>query len=86
MKLVEIRVLRKMFRHGYIGDWHTSADNIPKGFPKHARGDVKKALKSLIRKGYVIRKPTSYGMEVSLNPDMIGEITEVLRRHMEEPQ
>lgn len=84
MKIIEIQVLKKMFRHGYIGDWHTSTDNIPKGFPKHVRGEVKKALKSLIRKAYVIQKPTSYGTEVSLNPDMIDEISEILKKYMEE--
>ena len=83
MKLIEIQVLKKMFRHGYIGDWHTSTDNIPKGFPKHVRGEVKKAL---IRKAYVIQKPTSYGTEVSLNPDVIDEITEILRKFMEEKE
>ena len=39
---------------------------------------MKKALKKLIREGYIIPKPTSYGLEVSLNPRMIEEIRKIL--------
>jgi uncharacterized NAD(P)/FAD-binding protein YdhS len=62
----------------FIGERHTSEDNIPKGFPKHERGDVKKALKNLIKQGYVTPKITSYGLEVSLNPRKIEEIKRIL--------
>ena len=62
----------------FIGERHTSEDNIPKGFSKHLRGDVKKALKNLIKQGYVTPKITSYGLEVSLNPRKIEEIKRIL--------
>jgi hypothetical protein len=74
----EKAILAKMLRHGFIGGKHTSEDNIPKGLPKLMRGEVKKALKNLIREGYIIPKITSYGMEVSLNPRKIAEIWEIL--------
>jgi hypothetical protein len=74
----EKAILAKMLRHGYIGGKHTSEDNIPKGLPKHIRGEIKKALKNLIREGYIIPKITSYGTEVSLNPRIIAEIREIL--------
>jgi hypothetical protein len=76
---IEKKILTKMLYEHYIGDKHTSEDNIPKGFPKHERGNVKKALKQLIREGYVNPKITSYGLEVSLNPRKIGEIREILQ-------
>jgi hypothetical protein len=41
-------------------------------------GDVKKALKNLIREGYVIPKTTGYGLEVSLNPRRIAEIRKLV--------
>ncbi len=75
----EKAILEKMLRHGYIGGKHTSEDNIPKGLPKHMHGEIKKALKNLIRAVYVIPKTTSYGMEVSLDPHRIAEINEILR-------
>ena len=76
---VEKAILEKMLRHGYIGGKHTSEDNIPKGLPKHMYGEVKKALKNLIKAGYIIPKTTGYGLEVSLDPHRIAEIHELLR-------
>jgi len=80
MKLtkIETEVLEKLYDHNFIGAKHTSEDNVPKSFPKHLRGDVKKALKNLIKQGYVTPKITSYGLEVSLNPTKIREIKKLL--------
>ena len=75
---IEKAILEKMFRHGYIGGKHTSEDKIPKGLPKHVHGEVKKALKNLIRQGYITPKITSYGREVSLNTARISEIKQIL--------
>lgn len=75
---IEEEILSKMLYAHFIGERHTSEDNIPKGFPKHERGDVKKALKNLIKQGYVTPKITSYGLEVSLNPRKIEEIKRIL--------
>ena len=75
---IEKTILTKMYRHGYIGGKHTSEDNIPKGLPKHVHGEVKKALKNLIRQGYIIPKVTSYGLEVSLDSARISEIKQIL--------
>lgn len=75
---LEIKILSKLRRNFYIGSRHTSEDNVIKGFPKHERKDVKKAVKKLIRKGYLISKPTSYGLEVSINPRMMHEINKIL--------
>ncbi len=74
----EKAILQKMLFEHDIGGKHTSADNIPKGFPKNERGEVKKALKNLIREGYVMPKITSYGLEVSLNPRLIAEIHRII--------
>jgi hypothetical protein len=75
---IEKFILEKMFRHGYIGGKHTSEGNIPKGLPKNAHGDARKALKNLIRQGYVIPKTTCYGLQVSLNSTRISEIKQIL--------
>lgn len=76
----EKKILKKMLDYRFIGEKHTSADNIPKGFAKSERGDVKKALKKLIREGYVVPKITSYGLEVSLNPRRIAEICKITQQ------
>jgi hypothetical protein len=66
-----------MYLDKVIGGKHTDIDNLKKGVPKHARGDIDDAVKSLIKKGFII-KPTSYGLHVSLNPNMMDEIKSVL--------
>jgi len=71
---IEKTILLKLFRDGYIGGRHTSEDNVPKGFKSHLRGDVKKALRKLHKKGYLIVKPTSYGTHISLEPKKVQEI------------
>jgi hypothetical protein len=75
---IEKKILTKMFYGRFIGERHTSEDNIPKGFPKRERGGVRKALKNLKRQGYVTPKVTSYGMEVSLAPGRITEVRRIL--------
>jgi hypothetical protein len=72
------KILLKLRRNFYIGGRHTSEDNVIKGFPKDERGDIKKALKKLIKNGYLISKPTSYGLEVAINPVMMMEINRIL--------
>lgn len=67
--LLEWLVIHKMYRKKYIGGRYTNERNIPKGFPKHIRDQIKEALESLIKRSVVMVKPTSYGREVSLNPD-----------------
>lgn len=74
---IEKTILLKLLRDGYIGGRHTSEDNIPKGFKTHLRGDVKKAMKALYKKGYLIVKPTSYGTQISLDPTRVQEIIDM---------
>jgi hypothetical protein len=80
---IEKAILEKMYAHHFIGEKHTSADNVPKNFPKHMRGEVKRALKNLTRQGYVIPKITSYGLEVSLNPRKIEEIKQIIKTQID---
>jgi hypothetical protein len=75
---VEKRILENLLEKNIIGEKHTSEDNAQKCLPKHLRGEAKKALKKLIREGYVIPKITSYGLEVSLNPRRLSEICRLI--------
>lgn len=79
MENIKKALIRKLV---YMNKWahsHTSFDNLPKGFPKHLRGEVKKVAEQLIKNTLLLTKPTSYGLEVSLNPDKKEEIEEILR-------
>lgn len=73
-----ISILRKMYFYGYIGGKHTSIDNLQKSFPKHERGNVKGAVKALIKANLIIPKSTGYGQHCSLNPRMIDEIEKLI--------
>ena len=72
-------ILAKMHRHGYIGGRHTSIDNVPKGFPKHVYGKVKKEIKELMKQNLIMVKPTAYGLQVSLNPHKMDEVEKIIR-------
>ena len=66
----------------YMGKWgasHTSFDNLPKGFPGHLRGDVKKIAEKLIKENILLVKPTSYGKEISLNPAKKAEVEAMMK-------
>ncbi len=70
---IKVAILRKMLMHRWVGGRHTSIDNIPKGFPQHERGRIAGLTKELIKDGFILHKPTSYGEEVSLNPKKVYE-------------
>lgn len=73
-RIIRKIIIRKLL---YLNKWggnHTNFDNMPKGFPGHARGEVKDVAKALIKENILLAKPTSYGLEVSLNPDKKKEI------------
>jgi hypothetical protein len=76
---IQKAILAKLHRHGYIGGRHTSIDNIPKGFPKHVYGKVKKVAKELTKQNLIIVKPTAYGLQASLNPYKMDEIEKIIR-------
>lgn len=78
-------ILSKLHRRGNWGASHTAFDNLQKGFKdtdlgKHGAKRVEKIAKDLIRVGWIIPKPTSYGLQVSLNPTLSAEITSFMRR------
>lgn len=78
MSPIQKTILEKMFRDTVIGGKHTAVENLRKGFPKHMRGEIEDEVHRLIKKGFILPKPTSYDMQVSLNPRMIEEIKQIL--------
>jgi len=72
-------LLRRLLADRIIGGRHTAIENLPKGFPKHLRGQVKDVVKDLFKEGLLLKKPTSYGLQVSLNPNRLAEIDRIVR-------
>ena len=77
---VKIFILRKLVRYRVWMHKHTSIHNLPKGLPDHlkSRKEVKKAIESLLKIGFLLSKSTNYGLEVSLNIQKKKEIEEMV--------
>ncbi len=74
------QILQKLYIHNYIGGKHTSEENAQKWFPKNHRGQAKNEVKQLIKKGYLLFHPTSYEIQISINPTKIPEIKKLLNQ------
>ena len=75
---IQKTVLERMLKDTVIGGKHIAVENLKKGFPKHMRGEVEDEVRKLIKMGFILPKPASYGMQVSPNPRMIEEIKRIL--------
>ncbi len=66
---IKRHILRKLVKHRVWQHKHTSIHNLPKGLPDHLRSrkEVRKAVDDLLKTGFLLSKPTSYGLEVSLD-------------------
>ncbi|MBI3622588.1 hypothetical protein HY212_00725 [Candidatus Pacearchaeota archaeon] len=69
-------ILKKLFRHRYIGGRHTEIRNAMKGFPPPLLKEVKEEIKNLIKDGYLLSKMSTGETHISLNPRRINEIRE----------
>lgn len=77
--VLKAMILKKLKRRGKWGHAHTSFDKLTSGIPKHLRGLAKEVAEDLIKEGLLLAKPTSYGLEVSLNPRRKAEIDEIIK-------
>ncbi|MBU2634048.1 MAG: hypothetical protein KJ674_02280 [Nanoarchaeota archaeon] len=71
-------ILYHLRRKKVIGGVHTHFDTLKRGFPSYLGKDVEKIAKQLIKEGLIITKPTSYGLQVSLNKIKLKEIEEFI--------
>jgi len=77
---IKATILYHLRRKKVIGGVHTPFDTLRRGFPSHLGKDVNKIAEKLIKEEFVITKPTSYGLQVSLNKDKLKEIEEFISR------
>ncbi|MBI2671054.1 hypothetical protein HYX18_03715 [Candidatus Woesearchaeota archaeon] len=77
---IKATLLYHLRRKKVIGGVHTHFDTLKRGFPSHLGKDVDKVAKELIKRGLIITKPTSYGLQVSLNKEKLKEIEEFILR------
>jgi hypothetical protein len=77
---IKATLLYHLRRKKVIGGVHTPFDTLKRGFPSHLGKDIKKIAEELIKKGYILKKITNYGLHVSLNKEKLKEIEEFIKR------
>jgi len=55
-------------------------DNLTDGFPTNIQDKITESLKELIRKGFLVRKPTKHGKAVFINLNMKKQIETELKK------
>ncbi len=80
-------ILSKLSRMEKIGGAHTEITNLPKGLPSHFRSNnrgkkiIQKAIKELLGRDYLLQKPSTGEIHVSLNPRKLKEIDEFIIKY-----
>lgn len=77
---IKATILYHLRRKKVIGGVHTPFDTVTRGFPSHLGKNIKNMAEELIRKGYILKKITNYGLHISLNKEKIKEIEEIIKR------
>lgn len=74
-------VLHKLAKRRKWSESHTAFENVAKGVPPHLKGKLKDSAEELIKEGFLIVKPTSYGLQISLNVERSAEIKSIIKRY-----
>ncbi len=74
-------ILHKLAKKRKWGESHTAFENVAKGVPSHFRGRLKELAQELIKEGFIIPKPTSYGLQISLNVARADDIKDRIRHY-----
>ena len=75
---IKATILYHLRKKKVIGGVHTHFDTLSRGFPRHLGKEIKQVAKNLIRENLLITKPTSYGLQVSLNKNKLREIDDFI--------
>jgi hypothetical protein len=75
-------ILHKLSKKRKWGESHTAIENVSKGVPSHLKGKLKELAEELIKEGFIVPKPTSYGLQISLNVERSEEIKLIIRKYL----
>jgi hypothetical protein len=78
---LEAMILHKLARRRKWGESHTAFENTAKGVPPHLKGRIKDLTEGLIKKRFILQKPTNYGLQISLNVEKSYEIKAIIHRY-----
>ncbi|MBI3190319.1 hypothetical protein HYZ41_01295 [archaeon] len=84
---IRARLFFALARHRKWGESHTAYEHMFRQFKTEALGkaglkNVKNIADELMRGGFIIKKPTHYGLQVSLNPRKSQEIKQLIRNKL----
>ena len=80
LKEIEISVLRVMHSRQIYGKHHKKIETVMhSGFPSHLGKEVKKAILSLIKKGYILWYHRA-DKSIHLNKELYLEIDKIVRK------
>ena len=84
---IAAKLLFALARNRKWGESHTAYEHMFKYMKSEILGKeglklAKNIAEDLFRQGYVIKKPTHYGLQVSLNPKMSKPIKELIKKHI----
>jgi hypothetical protein len=79
-------ILRKLMKKGKIGASHTHEDNVYRSLADHDKGLAKEAMDLLYREGVFMPKPTVADPHVSIRPERLAEVREIVAGRVENPR
>lgn len=84
---VAAKILYSLARKRKWGESHTAYENMLKIFKSESLGKegmrrANSCAEELIRKGFIVKKPTGYGLQVSLNPNLAPEIKRIIKENL----
>ena len=82
--MLRAKLLFALARNRKWGGSHTTYENMFRQFKSEALGkaglkNAKNVGEELMREGFIIKKPTHYGLQVSLNPKKADEIKKLIK-------
>ncbi len=77
-ELIKAKILFKLARRRNWGNSHTAFDNLKKGFKPKDRSLIKEVAEKLIKENFLFKKPTGYGLHVSLNHKKARETKQII--------
>lgn len=76
--VIKAKLLFKLARRRKWGGSHMAFDNLKNGFKPRDHELVKEAAEDLVKQNLLFRKPTGYGLHVSLNHERAQEIKKII--------
>lgn len=86
-EFIRAKLLFALARKRKWGESHTAYEHMLRQFRSEAfgRDGMKFAIKiseELMREGFILKKPTHYGLQVSLNPRMAQDIKKLIKEQL----